>query len=87
MSRPDVCGVPKEVLAYLRILGEIFGERAMSLENVARATRRHYVARRTVSSAQARLHVIERQCRRRVHTPAVDAPESVPRENLITRHG
>jgi hypothetical protein len=80
-------GVPKEVLVCLGVLGEILGERAVSLEHVARATRRHYVARGAVSPAQARLHVIERQCCRRVHTPAVDAPESVPRENLLTRHG
>ena len=60
-------GVPKEVLACLRVLGEVFGKRAVSLEYVARPTRRHYVARRAVSTAQARLHVIQRQCRRRLH--------------------
>lgn len=84
-------GVPKEVRACLRVLGEVFGKRAVSLEYVARPTRRHYVARRAVSTAQARLHVIQRQCRRRVHTPAPGGtrtqPESVSRENLITRHG
>lgn len=87
MPRPDMRGVPKEVLACLGVLGEVFGKRAVPLEYVAWPTRRHYVARRAVSTAQARLHVVQRQCRRRVHTPAVHAPESVPRENLFTRHG
>ena len=82
-----MCRVAKEVLSRDLVVGEIFGECAVSLEYVARSTRGHYVARRAVSSAQTRLHVIESQCRRRVHTAAVDAPKSVPRKNLLTRHG
>jgi hypothetical protein len=81
-----VRGIPKEVFARDLVLGEIFGERAVPLEYVAGSAGGHYVARRAVSSAEARLHVIECQCRRRVDAPAVDAPESVSRENLLTHH-
>ena len=87
MARPHVCGVSKEVPPRRIILGEELGERAVSLDHVARAAGRHYVARRAVTTAHAWLHVIERQCRRRVHPPTVHAPESVSRKDLVTRHG
>jgi hypothetical protein len=87
MARPDVRGESKEVLACRIILGEVLRERAVSLDYVARAASRHYVARRAVTTARAWLHVIERQCRRRLHPPTVHAPEFVSRKDLVTRHG
>jgi hypothetical protein len=82
-----VRGIPKEVVARHFVVGEILGERSVTLQYVAGPTRGHYVARRAVSSAQTWLHVIERQGGRGMHLAAVHASKSVPRENLVTRHG
>jgi len=86
-ARPDVAGVDPEVAPGLRLVGEELGVPAVALARVAGAARGHYVPRRMVSAAHARLDMIDAERFSGALGPAVDAPVAIAREHLVASEG
>jgi hypothetical protein len=81
-----VTGELPEVGQRRWLIDEEVSQTAMSLPQIAGRTGRHYVAAGAIAATELRLHMINRQCRRRELRTAVDAPPLVPLEHSLSFH-